>query len=826
MSFVIIFAVLTFLGRKPKFKGKTKAKLNEEKDKFKEELNAKKEEVKNDPENKQKLEGVIKRKNREIGQIDKKLKYLELESKYGLSRNSFVLLGFLIALFSIVYEANSDIISQNGGFVGAMWNSLVKQNGFVSQIDAFSPNNEYKKSTEYIVVLDISGSISSQSRRSALSDSLEYKESINRWYQNAKRNLDQNYGIDAFPLIISESTTPIDLYKIKTATFLSSLDLTSDRVQIWTLGNEAKLEYTINPVLSNSKTQIINTFLKKVDQRIKGGETLNSNFTALFKTLFDKFEDKRNEIKLIIFSDLLHDIDGGSKQEGSLLNKKVDETINAGQAGDHSKQELKRILYGKDLAQLRNRLAQISRSNLFTNIILLSKNDIPKEDDFSEYIGDEMEKKFGKNIHFTDLGLNDNLLRAKISSNHRLCFFYTHNRSDSYQSSIVLGDSPKYRIGITHTRKNQKSELSKLTYQVNSHSGKPCTNLEDNVGLNEITPAPEGEIMLNDQLYLLPNCQDQSKITILHNGYPILDNPSLPRFILQDEKNRMMYILPIEFVKIFPLLKAFFVLLFFLIILTVTAFFIYYFDAGRRNMINDHSKKIDQEDINRILSKHDNNLKMIEEEILGNLEKNILDKQEEVAHKLNSIQEDIKFKELINEIKVYSTIRSEGGDDLKIEKIDFSPFWKRICKYFDLRAKSKGINFNSHYKLETKTQIWVDIDVDKFLTIISHMFTNALAATPTGKEISIEVQEFVVGYYSIIIKDSGNGIPEKDHEKIFEPGYSTKNSGAGIGLFLARHYAKKLNGSLKPDKGITEGCIFRFNFPKAQEEKLSTQNIS
>lgn len=64
------------------------------------------------------------------------------------------------------------------------------------------------------------------------------------------------------------------------------------------------------------------------------------------------------------------------------------------------------------------------------------------------------------------------------------------------------------------------------------------------------------------------------------------------------------------------------------------------------------------------------------------------------------------------------------------------------------------------------------------------------------------------------ISDNGVGIADALGAKIFEPNFSTKSSGSGIGLALAKRGLEQMGGSIGFESKLGEGSIFTVKIPK------------
>ena len=74
---------------------------------------------------------------------------------------------------------------------------------------------------------------------------------------------------------------------------------------------------------------------------------------------------------------------------------------------------------------------------------------------------------------------------------------------------------------------------------------------------------------------------------------------------------------------------------------------------------------------------------------------------------------------------------------------------------------------------------------------------------------SNENAKFVCGQIAISIKDTGNGISHNDIQKIFDPFYTSKDSGTGLGLSVVHGIIEKHHGKIEISSKINEGTEFK-----------------
>ena len=186
-------------------------------------------------------------------------------------------------------------------------------------------------------------------------------------------------------------------------------------------------------------------------------------------------------------------------------------------------------------------------------------------------------------------------------------------------------------------------------------------------------------------------------------------------------------------------------------------------------------------------------------------QKNFDKKNPKIEKKLDEF-----VKTLIQQIDTMSTIASAFSNFAEMpaqvgEKINIIETTRLALKIF----KEKHIIFTSEHK-----NIQVDIDRTQMVRIATNLVKNAIEACSTLKKPIIEV-EITAKKKNVFIKiaDNGLGIPKDLESKIFEPKFTTKTSGMGLGLGMVKNLVKSYKGSIDFQSTIGEGTIFTIKFP-------------
>ncbi len=120
------------------------------------------------------------------------------------------------------------------------------------------------------------------------------------------------------------------------------------------------------------------------------------------------------------------------------------------------------------------------------------------------------------------------------------------------------------------------------------------------------------------------------------------------------------------------------------------------------------------------------------------------------------------------------------------------------------------IRFNS-----PEEEIIVKFDRTQLIRVINNLVKNAIQAVSTDKEPGIVVS-ILSGEdnVQIVVEDNGIGISEENKSKIFEPKFTTKTSGMGLGLGMVKKIVETYGGSITFTSQLNEGTIFTITFPK------------
>jgi len=112
----------------------------------------------------------------------------------------------------------------------------------------------------------------------------------------------------------------------------------------------------------------------------------------------------------------------------------------------------------------------------------------------------------------------------------------------------------------------------------------------------------------------------------------------------------------------------------------------------------------------------------------------------------------------------------------------------------------------------------LSIDPRYMKQAILNLVQNALAAMPDGGVLTVRTERKDDGIH-ISIVDTGIGIPEENLPKIFEPYFTTKDTGTGLGLTLTFKIVKEHSGEITVTSKQGQGTAFTISLPVPQAER-------
>jgi len=161
-------------------------------------------------------------------------------------------------------------------------------------------------------------------------------------------------------------------------------------------------------------------------------------------------------------------------------------------------------------------------------------------------------------------------------------------------------------------------------------------------------------------------------------------------------------------------------------------------------------------------------------------------------------------------------------NDIVQQLLDFSkPKPLKLQKSNIHRAIDQTLSFLNNDLIKHKIKVVKEydysatplhIDPSRMQQVFLNLFLNAIDAMKEGGKLGISTK-FIINTVEIAISDTGKGISKKDLEHIFDPFYSTKEKGTGLGMSIVYGIIKEHKGELSIKSEANEGATIRITLP-------------
>ncbi|NLE02863.1 MAG: PAS domain S-box protein [Fibrobacter sp.] len=164
---------------------------------------------------------------------------------------------------------------------------------------------------------------------------------------------------------------------------------------------------------------------------------------------------------------------------------------------------------------------------------------------------------------------------------------------------------------------------------------------------------------------------------------------------------------------------------------------------------------------------------------------------------------------------------------------------KEITSIKSLIEESVGFYLSgskSDYRLEFGEQLWnVEVDRAQIDQVLNNLIINADQAMPNGGIITVKAENIILddtrnlplksgNFVKVSIVDEGDGIPPENLQRIFDPYFTTKKEGNGLGLSSAFTIIQKHGGHISVNSHQGKGSVFSIFLPALMTSESSDGN--
>jgi signal transduction histidine kinase len=147
--------------------------------------------------------------------------------------------------------------------------------------------------------------------------------------------------------------------------------------------------------------------------------------------------------------------------------------------------------------------------------------------------------------------------------------------------------------------------------------------------------------------------------------------------------------------------------------------------------------------------------------------------------------------------------------ELKREEVRMDELLQELAMLAEGDAKSAKVQINVIAPHDLPT---ARVDRNYFKQVLLNLLLNGIQSMPQGGSLTLEAK-FTGDKIDLIVADTGDGIPNEMLSRIFEPYFTTKTKGAGLGLTIARRITEAHGATLTVDSIVGHGTRFRVTVP-------------
>src|SRR5262249_51598886 len=143
---------------------------------------------------------------------------------------------------------------------------------------------------------------------------------------------------------------------------------------------------------------------------------------------------------------------------------------------------------------------------------------------------------------------------------------------------------------------------------------------------------------------------------------------------------------------------------------------------------------------------------------------------------------------------------------------DLAELVEMRSEFWSARAAEDGIGLR--VEIPDGARGAVSVDSDAVVPIIDNLLSNAIEALGgAGGAIDVALERRAESEVAVIVRDNGPGVNRAGVERLFEPFFTTRAGGTGLGLFLSAEMARRVGGELRYNRANPEGARFELRLP-------------
>lgn len=173
------------------------------------------------------------------------------------------------------------------------------------------------------------------------------------------------------------------------------------------------------------------------------------------------------------------------------------------------------------------------------------------------------------------------------------------------------------------------------------------------------------------------------------------------------------------------------------------------------------------------------------------------------------VEESARLNRLISTLLDCASPRPANMQMTDVHKII-----QRVLDLLATQAQKKAIQIES---LLPEQAALIECDEELLIQVFLNLILNAIQILPKGGKIQVRTNDLNANEVKIMIADNGPGIPMENRPRLFDPFFTTRDGGIGLGLTVTHQIVSQHGGQIWVDESILNGACFTLVLPVHQE---------
>ena len=184
--------------------------------------------------------------------------------------------------------------------------------------------------------------------------------------------------------------------------------------------------------------------------------------------------------------------------------------------------------------------------------------------------------------------------------------------------------------------------------------------------------------------------------------------------------------------------------------------------------------------------------------------------EEILTEAVETVRDEVAgLRRLVNEFSHFARM-----PELKLEPADLNGVVQRAAQLHGQNAQ--GVQVLRRLAPELPA---VALDGEALARAVGNLVLNAIEASPPGGEVTVTTARLDAAHAEITVEDAGPGVPADVRERIFEPYFTTKAGGSGLGLAMVYKIVAEHDGRIEIEERPGGGGRFRVVLPTADASR-------